>query len=248
MEWKKLVTPGYVWVARLNAITWVGLLFMACFAGSLVRDIHGNTAGLAQALAKMDTAPASWWERFKAAPWDTVKGTASAGLTASKPPRPVLDQNVVMSIQPIPMSPPILPEGLTKPADLKSYVDGNVVALNTSGKLATEYPACDPLDDLRKPWVNTATGQPDIPRCLVSKSGNTIWMVSVISDGNQFMPRMMPWFGVFHKDAKGWTYFNVEGFAGSGKLPSYKSITWDMIPYQMGSDFPYLVAKAGEVK
>lgn len=245
MEWKKLVGPGYVWVSRLNAATWVGIVVMLLFALSLVRDIHGNTAGLAAKLAKMDTAPASWWERFTAAPIETIKGTASGGLAAAKP-RPVLNQSVALAIMPVSTTTQIQVDSLTKPADLKSYIDGNVQALNSTGNLSTEYPACDPLDDLRKPWLNSKTGQPDIPRCLVSKSGDTIWMVSVISDGNQYAPRMMSWVGVFHKEGKGWSYLNVEGLVGSAKLPGYKSINWDMIPYQMASDFPYLVTKQND--
>lgn len=248
MDLEKLVGPGYVWVARLNAITWVGVLVMLLFALSLVRDIHGNTSGLVEKLAKMDTAPASWWERFTAAPWDTVKGTAKGGILTASKPRPVLNQSAVLAIQPMPTAAPVLPEHLTLPADLKSYIDGNITSLNSTGKLATEYPACDPLDDLRKPWVNARTGQPDIPRCLISKSGNTIWMVSVISDGNQYMPRIVPWFGVFHKDAKAWAYYNVEGFSGSAKLPGFKSVNWEMVAFQMEGDFPYLFTKEGEAK
>lgn len=247
MDLEKLVGPGYVWVARLNAITWVGVLVMLLFALSLVRDIHGNTSGLVEKLAKMDTAPASWWERLTAAPWDTIKGTAKGGILTAKP-RPVLNQNAVLAIRPMPTAAPVLPENLTQPADLKSYIDGNVTSLNSTGKLATEYPACDPLDDLRKPWVNARTGQPDIPRCLISKSGNAIWMVSVIGDGNQYMPRIVPWLGVFHKDAKDWVYYNVEGFAGSAKMPGYKSINSQMVAGQMAGDFPYLFTKEGEAK
>lgn len=244
-EWRKLVGPGYIWISRLNAVTWVGVVVMLLFALSLVRDLHGNTVGLTAKLAKMDSTPASWWERFLTAPIDTIKDTASGGLASTKQ-RPMLDTKMVMALMPTPATPPIQLESLTKPGDLKAYIDDNVKALNATQKLATEYPVCDPLDDLRKPWVNAKTGQPDIPRCLVSKSGDTIWMVSVISDGNQYAPRMMSWAGVFHKDGKAWAFYNVEGLAGSGKLQGYKSVNFDMIPYQMASDFPYLVAKQND--
>jgi hypothetical protein len=227
----------------MNALTWVGVVVMLAFAMSLVRDIHGNTAGLAERLAKMDTAPASWLERFVAAPWDTIKGTAAGGLKVSKS-RPVIDQAAIMAIMPVPTTAQIQADTLTKPADLKTYIDDNVVALNATGKLSAEYPACDPLDDLRKPWLNTKTGQPDIPRCLISKSGDTIWMASVISDGNPYAPRMMSWLGVFHKVGDKWEYRNTDGLGGSAKLPGYKSVNADMIPYQIAADFPYLVAKS----
>lgn len=243
MEWRRLVTDGYVWVARLNALTWLGVLVMGLFAVSLVRDIHGNTTGLMERLAKMDTAPASWWERFTAAPWDTIKGTATGGLKSAKP-RPIIDQAAIMALMPVPTTPPIQAETLTKPADLKAYIEDNAKALNSTGKLSADYPACDPMDDLRKPWVNAKTSQPDIPRCLVAKSGDTIWMASIVSDGNQYMPRMMIWLGVFHKTGEVWEYRNVEGLGGTAKLQGYKSVNPDMIPYQVAADFPYLVAKS----
>ena len=242
-DWRKLVTPGHVWVARLNAFTWVGVVIMLLFALSLVRDIHGNTVGLAERLAKMDTAPASWLERFVAAPWDTIKGTAAGGLKASKP-RPVIDQAAVLALMPVPTTAQIQAEALTKPGDLKAYVYDNLAALNSTGKLSAEYPACDPLDDLRKPWLNSKSGQPDIPRCLIGK--DTIWMVSVVGDGNQYMPRMLTWVGVFHKAGEKWEYHNTEGLGGSVRLQGYKSVNADMIPYQIAADFPYLVKSEKE--
>lgn len=243
MEWKKLVGPGYVWVVRLNAMTWIGVVVMLFFALSLVRDIHGNTAGLALALEKMDTAPASWWERFKTSPIETIKATVHGDGLTDKAARPVFDQNAILAIQPVSTTTQIKPDALTKPAELKTYLEDNVAALNATGKLSDTYPACDPLDDLRKPWVNAKTGQPDIPRCLISKSGDTIWMVSVISDGNQYTPRLLSWIGVFHKTGKSWEYRNVEGLGGGAKLPGYKSINPDMVPYQIAADFPYLVVQ-----
>lgn len=117
-------------------------------------------------------------------------------------PRPVIDHNVILAIQPASTTTQIKPDALTKPAELKAYIEDNVSALNATGKLSTTYPACDQLDDLRKPWVNSKTGQPDIPRCLVSNSGDTIWMVSLISDGNQYAPRLMSWAGVFPQLAR----------------------------------------------
>lgn len=248
MEWKKLVGPGYVWVVRLNALTWVGVVVMLLFALSLVRDIHGNTAGLALALDKMDTAPASWWERFKASPIETIKATVHGdGLTAA-PARPIIDQNAILAIQPVSTTTQIKLDVLTKPGELKTYIEDNLAALNKTGKLSAAYPACEPLTDLRQPWV-ASSGQPDTPRCLNSASGNTVWMVSLISDGNQFAPWLMSWIGVFHKGEKTWEYRNVEGLGGGAKLPGYKSVNPDMVPFQVAADFPYLVAKTeGVVK
>ncbi|WP_176317924.1 hypothetical protein [Burkholderia vietnamiensis] len=243
-EWRRLVTPGHVWVARLNAATWVGALVAFLFAASLVWVIYGNTTGLAKALAHVDDAPVTWWDRFFASPWDTVTGTAHE---IGKQPRPVLNRDAVATIQPVPQG-QISVNALTKPADLKGFINDNLKALNSTGKLSADYPACDQLDDLRKPWVNSKTGQPDVPRCLVSKSGDTIWLASLISNGNDYMPQVMPWLGVYHKDSEGrWNYYNVDGVvpAATARIGGYSSVTFDMIPYQIARDFPYLT-KQGE--
>ncbi|WP_334666700.1 hypothetical protein, partial [Streptomyces cyaneofuscatus] len=107
---------------------------MAVFALSLTRDIYGNTAGLAKKMAQMNQEPASWWERFTAAPWDTLKGSASAGTQAGGKTRPQLDMNVAGTILQIPQQ-PVPPESLTKPADLKGFIDDNVKSLNATGAL-----------------------------------------------------------------------------------------------------------------
>ena len=59
-EWRRLVTPGHVWVARLNAATWVGALVAFLFAVSLVWTIYGNTVGLAKALSHVNDAPVTF--------------------------------------------------------------------------------------------------------------------------------------------------------------------------------------------
>lgn len=249
-QWRKLVTPGHVWAARFNAFTWVGVVCLGLFALSLVRDIHGNTTGLAQKMSQMKQEPGTWWERFSAAPWDTLKGMASGSLQAGEKPRPRLDMAVLGSIMAVPQQAQLTAENLTKPADLKVYIDDNVKALNATGKLSVDYPVCDKLDDLRKPWVNGKTGLPDVPRCAVSGSGDTIWMASIVSDGGTYMVTATPWLGVFHKDAKAgkWAYYNTDGIvpASRAKLQGYKSVNFDMIPYQVEHDFPYLVTKAQE--
>lgn len=245
-QWRKLVTTGHVWAARFNAFTWVGVVLMGLFALSVTRDIDGNTRGLAQKLSQMNQEPASWWERFAAAPWQTLKGAATGGLQAGGKARPQLDMNVSSSILQMPQQ-PIPAEALTKPADLKAFLDENVKALNATGALSTDYPQCDKMDDVRKLWVNSKTGLPDIPRCLTSASGDTIWMASIIGDGG-YIPTAAPWLGVFHKDGKGkWSYLNTDGIvlASRAKLPGYKTVNFDMIPYQVARDFPQLIAKGG---
>lgn len=242
-QWRKLVTPGHVWAARFNAFTWVGVVLMALFALSLTRDIYGNTAGLAKKMAQVNQEPASWWERFTAAPWDTIKGGAGSAAQAGGKARPRLDMNVVGTILQMPQQ-SFPAESLTKPADLKGFIDDNVKSLNATGALNPDYPACDKLDDIRKLWVNSKSGMPDIPRCLTSSSGDTIWMASLIGDG--YSAAFVPWLGVFHKDSAGkWAYYNTDGIvlASRAKLQGYKTVNFDMIPYQVARDFPQLIAK-----
>ena len=246
LGWQRYVTPGHVWVARLNTLTWIGAVALFALSASAAWDVYDNTLGLAKRLSAAQSAPPTWWERFKVSPIETIKGTINGGFSGAQP-RPAIDQNVVLTIQPVSTTTQIKLDALTKPADLKSYIEDNVAALNSTGKLSTAYPACEPLVDLRTPWV-ARSGQPDIPKCLISKSGDTIWMASLISDGNQFSPRLMSWIGVFHKAEKSWEYRNAEGLGGSAKLPGYKSVNADMVPYQVAADFPYLVASTEGVE
>lgn len=250
-QWRKLVTPGHVWAARFNALTWVGVVCLGLFAWSLVRDVTGNTTGLTQKMSALDQhRPASFWERLKVAPWETLASIPSNGLQAGEKQRPQLDINVMTSIMAVPMHPPLKIEDLWAPAKLRAYVEANVNALNSTGKLAADFPECEKLDDLRKDWVNSRTGAPDVPRCAFSESGDTIWMVSIISDGGTYMVTATPWLGVFHKQQEHgkWEYFNTDGivFASRTKLEGFKSVNFDMIPYQVERDFPYLVTQQQE--
>ncbi|MFB0827740.1 hypothetical protein ACEU07_20910 [Chromobacterium violaceum] len=244
-QWRKLVTPGHVWVARLNTFTWIGAVVLGLFALSLVRDIYGNTVGLAKRLQEVNQAEPTTWERLKAAPWDTLKGMAS-GDTGGGRVRPVIDMNALGSIMALPAPGQTLDvANLAKPADLKGYVDAQIVSLNKTGKLSSDFPACEPMADLRKPWVSPKTGKPDAILCNMAKSGDTIWMASFVSNGDPYYPAPRAWFGVFHKDSAGkWAYLNTQIInAASAQLPGYKSVNLDMIPFQFAADFPYLVAK-----
>lgn len=242
-QWKRLVTPGHTWVARLDAMTGIGVAVVLVFALSLTRDIHGNTVGLAEKMSQVSTEPASGWERFVAAPIETLKGAMKGERVARGGARPQLDYAAVAAIAAVPAN--LTFENLTAAGDLKTYIDDNVRALNGTGKLSADYPACDKLDDLRKPWVNGATGTPDIPRCLTSSSGDTIWMASIIGDGTQWAMSAAPWLGVFHRTAEGWAYYNVQNFVPAGRfgLRGYKAVSFDLIPYQIARDFPYLIAQ-----
>ncbi|MDC6237006.1 hypothetical protein PP724_22850 [Ralstonia solanacearum] len=241
-DWKRLVTPGHTWVARMNAFTWIGVLVMALFGLSLVRDVYSNTYGLAQKLAQVNTAPPTWWEMFKASPWQTLTGRTADLFRKEKPPRPVLDYAVASSIvNPVPAT-PIPAEKLTSVPDLQAYIEDVTKALNDTGKLKDP---CEPLADLRKPWVNKS-GTPDTPLCLTSATGDTIWMASIINTSNNAMwPLATPWLGLFHRVDGKWKYFNVERLIGArvAALPAYPNVNFDMIPYQVAKDFPYLIAQ-----
>jgi hypothetical protein len=237
-QWQQLVTPGHTWQARLNRITWIGALLLALFALSLVRDIHGNTIGLAMALSEANQAgDASWFERFRAEPWQTVKGTFTGRATA--PTRPQLAPAI--QLQPLPAG-GLDPAGLTMPADLDTYIADQLNALQRTEKLSTEYPDCDPMTTLLKPWVNSRTGRADVPRCKFG-ADNTIWMASLISQGSPYSPPL-PWLGVFHKGAAGWVYRNVDIGQRSALLNGHETIAVDHVIYQIARDFPDLIAPA----
>ncbi|MFM0381594.1 hypothetical protein PQQ72_31740, partial [Paraburkholderia strydomiana] len=240
----RLVTRGHVIVARMNATTWLPVLVMMLLAVSLVRDLYGNTYGLGEKLARIDTAPPSFLERLRASPWKTITGQASAILEQHKQPRPVIDTLATTAINPLP-SAPIPGDKLTSMADLAGYVQSVTDALNSTGKLKDP---CEPLKDLRAPWVDSS-GLPNTPLCLTSTSGDAIWMASIINTtNNTTFPVAVPWLGVFHRDGGKWKYANVNGLIGrpTAQLPAYPTLISSMIPYQIARDFPYLVMKGKE--
>lgn len=242
-DWKRLVTPGHMWVARMNAFTWIGVVVMALFGLSLVRDVYSNSYGLAQKLAQVNTAPPSWWEMFKTSPWQTITGHTAQLFQKQRPPRPVLDYAAASAISnPLPPT-PIPGNKLTGMADLQAYVEDVTHDLNATGKLKDP---CEPLTDLRKPWVN-ASGTPDTPLCLTSTTGDTIWMASIVNTSSSpVFPMTTPWLGVFHRVDGKWKYFNVERLIGArlAAIPAYPNVNFDMIPYQVENDFPYLVVQS----
>lgn len=240
-EWKKVVTPGHVLVARMNALTWVGAVLLIFLLASIARDIAGNTFLLKERLAAVSQANPSLFERLTVDPLETIKSFFRKKAKTADQPRPELDQNAAFSIQPVPAT-GVSTQNLTRPADLKEFVVDNVKSLNATGKLSGAYPACDRLDDLRKPWVNSKTGQPDTPRCLTSATGDTIWMASIIGSADGYT--VIPWLGVFHKTDGKWAYQNANILpAASAKLDGFGSVDFAMIPYQIQTDFPYLIAQ-----
>lgn len=237
-QWQQLVTQGHVWQARLNQATWIGALVLGMFAISLTRDIHGNTIGLVVALTQVRTdQPASWRERFWLNPWQTV--TSSITGTSGRQARPQIDWS---GVQPLPAG-GVDPHTLTSPADLAQYVSEQLAALQSTGQLSAEYPACDPMTSLAgQPWVNSRTGLADIPRCLVG--ARAVWMASVVGNG-QRNPSALPWLGVFHKEGTaGWTYRNVSLRTESALLHGHTTISLEMVAYQVAEDFPGIIMPA----
>jgi len=241
-DWKRLVTPGHMWVARMNAFTWIGVVVMALFGLSLVRDVYSNSYGLAKKLADPFAVDISLWDRFLTHPIDTVTGGTAKLFSKQKPPRPVLNYAAASAISnPLPPT-SIAGNKLTGMPDLQAYVEDVTHALNATGKLKDP---CEPLTDLRKPWVN-ASGTPDTPLCLTSTTGDTMWMASIVNTSSSpVFPMATPWLGVFHRVDGKWKYFNVERLIGArlAAIPAYPTVNFDMIPYQVANDFPYLVAQ-----
>lgn len=228
----------------MNAFTWVGVVVMVLFALSLTRDVYSNTWGLRNKM--VSSAAPTWWELFSNAPLATLTGHYSdLRSSGNDTPRPTLDVYAVSSINPVP-SGTIAADKLTSFNDLISYVEDVTHALDATGKLKDP---CEPLTDLRKPWVN-ASGNADTPLCLVSKSGDTVWLASIVNSSTSNMfPMATGWLGAFHRgDDKRWRYYNVEGLVRAPlvKLAGYPSISFDMIPYQVANDFPYVIAKPKE--
>ena len=57
---------------------------------------------------------------------------------------------------------------LTQVTELEGFVADQLAALNQTGNLSSEYPACDPMKSLSgATWVDSRTGRADVPRCKV---------------------------------------------------------------------------------
>lgn len=238
LAWRQLVTPGHTWQARLNRVTWIGALLLALFALSLARDIHGNTIGLGKAMATVDAQePGTWFERFRAAPWATLRGSLTGGAAGdSQAPRPTLS---TQAIQPFPDT-DLDVSGLTPPSELVAFVKLQLDALQRTGKLSAEYD-CDPMTSLKGAWVNSKTGTPNIPRCKVS--ADTVWLASLVAEGEGMYQPAVPWLGVFHVENGTWAYRNVQlPTVRTVALPGFDSLPLDYIAYQAAKDFPDLVA------
>lgn len=241
LQWRLLVTPGHVWQARLNAITWLGVVLLTLFAVSLTRDIYGNTIGLVSAVAKAEmNAPPSWWERFKAAPWTTVKTTVTGKGSVAAAPRPTVN---TYNFSPFPPD-GLDPATLVKPSELKAYVGQQLAALESTGKISSEY-ATEPLESLtRGPWVGKTLGTPEIPLVKISADGDTIWFASVVAaDESGYSVTVTPWLGVFHKADGSWSYYNVDFGQQSARVAGQKTINLQQVAYQVAKDFPDMIDK-----
>lgn len=238
-DWRKLLTPGHVWVARLNATRWVGGVLLAGLVGAVTLDVLGNTVWLSSRLAAVSTGEPTFWERLRVAPWQTLRGTVSSAAVA----RPTLDPVKLAQLTPAGRETSFDPAALTTPTDLAGYVAAQIVALNASGTLDPKYGTCDPIESLiGQTWLNSKNGQPDVPRCKRARDGSTVWLFSVVGDGDAVAQRAMPWAGVFHKTADGWKFFNIAGI-GSAMVPGHAVIRLDNVARQVEADWPELTVK-----
>ncbi len=229
LQWQQLVTPGHVWQARLNRLTWVGAVVLTLFALSMIRDVHGNTFGLREDLARASNGePATWLERFRAQPWPTIKGTFTGeGQSSARP------QLHLRALRPVPVS-GIDPATLMQFANLDAFVAGQLDALRAGDDLACGFvPVLSGI-----PWINQMGA--DVPLCYSSATGDTVWMAAVVAQESAGAPSV-PWLGVFHEGPDGWVYRNVQLSTPSALLPERETISPEMVAYQVAEDFPNLV-------
>lgn len=52
LPWQRLVTAGHVWVARLNAIQWIGPMLLVAVVTSIYFDIRAARTGAAQSYGR----------------------------------------------------------------------------------------------------------------------------------------------------------------------------------------------------
>lgn len=164
LDWELIASPGHVWKERLNAVLPpIGLALLVCFFLSLINDV---TQAFSVDEKKVDTAIAK-----------------AAGKEGG---RPVLVDG--HQLQPLPEGFAARlaanPAAAVTPADFSQLIEAERRALNTTGKLSTDFPTL-PLENIKAPWVNPATGIVDMPMVKLSPDGKTWWIAAVVAAADQ---------------------------------------------------------------
>lgn len=190
VPWRRLVSPGHVWVARLNTLTWLGggLLVIVLLLGWL--DYRAATK-LAEARVAAIANGDHWLVRFLDNSW----------LTPDTP-QPQAAPLDLMKTKPLPATALSVDE-LAGRSDIVKFIADEVAALDAAGNLDPQYPLFD-LQDIRQPWV-TPEGKADSPLVRRSADGHTIWLAAIGTDGTA--PRTI--FGAFRKRDGRWSWFDV---------------------------------------
>lgn len=229
----ELVFKGHTNQARLNSGIFLGLTtaLWILLVLSLARDIYGNTAGLQFAVQEAQTGQPSWYTRFRANPWQMIKRSVTSEDAAL-----VIDEGRIF-------------EGVAKDkfdaaklssaADVAQLIAAEITSLNATQKMSAEFP-CDKMQSISESWLNSQSHQADVPRCAYSAGGDVIYQMSIVSVGS----RAMPWIGVYRRDGKTWTYYNVRSRAVQTlQVQGLEYVEPVMIPRQIAKDFPELAVK-----
>lgn len=224
LPWQRLVTTGHVWVARLNAVQWIGLVLVALVVVSGWLDYKAATAGAAKSLSAAASGD-HWLVKLLNKPWLTPDA-----------PKPVEEIEIsAVGLKPV-------PDGLSVAdlggrGDILKFLGDQVAALNATGDLDPQYPVVA-LKDLRQPWV-TPAGTADSPLVKKSADGKTIWLASIGTDG----VKAAPVFGAFRKRDGRWSWTDVVLLPSMQMQVGRYAVDVNKVPSSVKRDFPELVAK-----
>lgn len=223
--WTEIPFYGWTWEARAAATEWVTTLLWILLIASLAHDIYGTTAGIAVAAHEAQTGQPSWFTRFRANPFQTLKGSVTSET-------PVIDESRLFAGTLAQRD--IDPAHISTIQDVQSLVATEIESLNKTGKLSADFPCDATMKSITEGWY-----KPDYPRC-VYRDG-LIFQAAVVAGPNG---RPIPWLGIYRKE-KGWTYYSYKGRAlPTLVLPQHDIVDALMIPRELAAQFPELVSQA----
>lgn len=220
-DWEYLTTPGHVWQARLDHFWWLGPLLIVTLALSIGWDFASVGKAAARINDARNDAPPTLWERMRAAPVDTLLGrTADVAIT----PRPTLN---LYDLSPIPAGMP--PADLESDRSWKARIAASIKALDAGESV----PDCEPIDDLRDPWLHPdgSVG----PLCRSYDGVHFVAQLVDIGNGRYGPPR--PTLGAYREGDSGWTFVALE-IGSFGRPNDVPNIPLDYIAETAIAAFP----------
>lgn len=229
LPWQRLMTKGHVWVARLNAIRWIGPALLVAALASIYYDVKSATTGAAQSVAA--AASGDHW---------LVKALSAGWLTPAAPKAPEPVRINVAAIAAVPAG--LNAAELGGRSDIVKFLNDEIASLNATGNLDPQYPTSE-IRDLRKPWV-TPAGTADAPLVKKSSDGKTIWLASIGSDG----ATARPVFGAFRKSGGRWSWIDVSILFPDQMTFGRNPLPVNNVANAMARDFPETVLAGGAEK